>query len=63
MMQSAPGSADRDRAAIATRLRERLSGDAAKPAVKGGTRHPEAYELYLKANYYFEQRTRCSQWL
>jgi serine/threonine protein kinase/Tfp pilus assembly protein PilF len=43
--------------AIATRLRERLSGDAAKPAVKGGTRDPEAYELYLKANYYFEKRT------
>jgi serine/threonine protein kinase/Tfp pilus assembly protein PilF len=43
--------------AIAARLRERLSGDAAKPLVKGGTHDPDAYELYLKANYYFEKRT------
>ncbi len=43
--------------AISARLRERLSGEAAKPAEKGGTRDPEAYELYLKGNYYFEKRT------
>jgi Tfp pilus assembly protein PilF len=44
-------------AAISGRLRERLSGYAAKPAEKGGTRDPEAYQLYLKGNYYFEKRT------
>jgi len=43
--------------AIAARLRERLSGDVSRPAVKGGTRDPDAYELYLKGNYYFEKRT------
>jgi len=43
--------------AIAARLRERLSGEAAKPMVKGGTRDPEAYQLYLKGEYYFEKRT------
>jgi TolB-like protein/Tfp pilus assembly protein PilF len=43
--------------AIATRLRERLAGEAAKPEAKGGTRDPDAYELYLKGNYYFEKRT------
>jgi eukaryotic-like serine/threonine-protein kinase len=43
--------------AIATRLRERLSGDAAKPMAKGGTRDPEAYQLYLKGRYYWEKRT------
>jgi len=46
--------------AIAARLRERLSGDAAKPVVKGGTRDPEAYQLYLKGQYYYEKRTRDS---
>jgi len=43
--------------AIAARLRERLSGDAAKPVAPGGTRDPEAYQLYLKGDYYFEKRT------
>jgi Tfp pilus assembly protein PilF len=43
--------------AIAARLQERLSGDAAKPAAKGGTRDPEAYQLYLKGDYYFQKRT------
>jgi serine/threonine protein kinase/Tfp pilus assembly protein PilF len=43
--------------AISARLRERLSGDVPKPAVKGGTRDPEAYQLYLKGKYYFEKRT------
>jgi serine/threonine protein kinase/Tfp pilus assembly protein PilF len=46
--------------AIAARLRERLSGEAAKPAAKGGTRDPEAYQLYLKGQYYYEKRTRDS---
>ena len=43
--------------AIAARLRERLSGDSSKPMTKGGTRDPEAYQLYLKGVYYFEKRT------
>ena len=43
--------------AISARLRERLSGDTAKPAAKGGTRDPDAYQLYLKGRYYFEKRT------
>jgi serine/threonine protein kinase/Tfp pilus assembly protein PilF len=46
--------------AIAARLRERLSGDAVKPAVNGRTRDPEAYQLYLKGEYYYEKRTRDS---
>jgi serine/threonine protein kinase/tetratricopeptide (TPR) repeat protein len=46
--------------AIAARLRERLSGDAAKPAAQGGTRDPEAYQFYLKGQYYYEKRTRDS---
>jgi serine/threonine protein kinase/Tfp pilus assembly protein PilF len=46
--------------AIAARLRERLSGDAAKPAAQGGTRDAEAYQLYLKGEYYYEKRTRDS---
>jgi serine/threonine protein kinase/tetratricopeptide (TPR) repeat protein len=44
-------------AAISARLRERLSGGAATPVVKGGTRDPEVYQLYLKGRYYFEKRT------
>jgi TolB-like protein/Tfp pilus assembly protein PilF len=43
--------------AIAARLRERLSGEAVKPATTGGTRDPEAYQLYLKGNYYWQKRT------
>ena len=43
--------------AIAARLRERLSGNAAKSVAKGGTRDPEAYQLYLKGRYYWEKRT------
>ena len=52
--------------AISSRLRERLSGEAkpgeaaggaAKPAAKGGTSDPEAYQLYLKGRYYWEKRT------
>jgi serine/threonine protein kinase/Tfp pilus assembly protein PilF len=47
--------------AISSRLRERLSettkGESAKPAIKGGTSDPEAYQLYLKGRYYWEKRT------
>ncbi len=46
--------------AIAARLRERLSGDTAKPTLTAGTRDPEAYQLYLKGEYYFEKRTADS---
>jgi serine/threonine protein kinase/Tfp pilus assembly protein PilF len=42
--------------AIAARLRERLSGDVAKSAAKRETHDPEAYQLYLKGNYYYEKR-------
>ena len=43
--------------AISSRLRERLSGDASKPATAGGTKDPEAYQLYLKGRFYLEKRT------
>ena len=43
--------------AISSKLRERLSGESAKPAAKGGTTDPEAYQLYLKGRYYWEKRT------
>ncbi len=43
--------------AISSKLRERLSGEAKKPANKGGTNDPEAYQLYLKGRYYWEKRT------
>ena len=46
--------------AIAARLSERLSGETGKPVAKGGTRDPEAYQLYLKGEYYFEKRTQDS---
>ncbi len=47
--------------AISSRLRERLSSETktggGKPAVKGGTSDPEAYQLYLKGRFYWEKRT------
>ena len=43
--------------AISTKLRERLSGEPNKAVAKGGTRDPEAYQLYLKGRYYWEKRT------
>jgi serine/threonine protein kinase/Tfp pilus assembly protein PilF len=46
--------------AIAARLREHLSGDAAKPVANGGTHDPEAYQLYLKGSFYFEKRNQES---
>ncbi len=46
--------------AISAKLRERLSGEREKPVAKGGTNDPEAYQLYLKGRYYWEQRTQES---
>jgi eukaryotic-like serine/threonine-protein kinase len=43
--------------AISAKLREHLSGEAQRAVAKGGARDPEAYQLYLKGNYYWEQRT------
>lgn len=43
--------------AIATRLRERLSGETKTHIAKGGTNNPEAYQLYLKGVYEWGQRT------
>ena len=43
--------------AISSKLRERLSGESAKPVVKGGTSDPEAYQLYMKGRFYWEKRT------
>jgi len=43
--------------AISAKLRERLSGETQKQVAKGGTRDPEAYQLYLKGLYYWEKRT------
>ena len=43
--------------AIASRLRETLSGGASQTNLKGGTSDPEAYQLYLKGRYYWERRT------
>jgi serine/threonine protein kinase/Tfp pilus assembly protein PilF len=46
--------------AISAKLRERLSGARERPAAKGGTNDPEAYQLYLKGRYYWEKRTKES---
>jgi len=43
--------------AISDKLREHLSVEPKKQAVKGGTNDPEAYQLYLKGRYYWEKRT------
>jgi serine/threonine protein kinase/Tfp pilus assembly protein PilF len=45
--------------AIAAHLREHLSGQEAT-AGKGGTRDPEAYQLYLKGMYYWQKRNQES---
>jgi len=42
--------------AISSRLRERLTADTTRQA-NGGTRDPEAYQLYLKGRFYLEKRT------
>jgi TolB-like protein/Tfp pilus assembly protein PilF/tRNA A-37 threonylcarbamoyl transferase component Bud32 len=43
--------------AISAKLREHLSGETQKAVAKGGTKDPEAYQLYLKGRYYWEKRT------
>jgi eukaryotic-like serine/threonine-protein kinase len=43
--------------AISAKLREHLSGETQKAVAKGGTKDPEAYQLYLKGTYYWEKRT------
>src|SRR4029077_5718041 len=43
--------------AISAKLRERLSGETQKQVARGGTKDPEAYQLYLKGLYYWEKRT------
>lgn len=42
--------------AIAARLRERFSGDSAKPAATVGTQDPEANQLYLQGLFYWQRR-------
>jgi TolB-like protein/Tfp pilus assembly protein PilF/predicted Ser/Thr protein kinase len=42
---------------ISTRLREHLTGEQRARLNSGGTRDPEAYELYLKGRYYWDKRT------
>jgi serine/threonine protein kinase/tetratricopeptide (TPR) repeat protein len=44
-------------AEISTRLRERLSGEVKAKLSEGGTADPEAYQLYLKGQFYFAKRT------
>jgi eukaryotic-like serine/threonine-protein kinase len=43
--------------AISSRLRERLTTDTTRQAAVGGTKDPEAYQLYLKGRFYLEKRT------
>jgi len=43
--------------AISTRLREKLTAEATKQVAQGGTKDPEAYQLYLKGRFYLEKRT------
>jgi tetratricopeptide (TPR) repeat protein len=42
---------------IAERLRSKLSVSQKQQVTKQGTRNPEAYELYLKGRYYWNERT------
>ena len=42
---------------IASRLREKLTGEQKSTLTKGGTSDPEAYQLYLKGRYYWDKRT------
>jgi serine/threonine protein kinase/Tfp pilus assembly protein PilF len=44
-------------AAIASHLRERLSTNEQQAVASGGTKDPEAYQLYLKGVYYWGKRT------
>src|SRR5215813_734780 len=42
---------------IASRLREKLTGEERNQLARGGTKDPEAYQLYLKGRYYWDKRT------
>lgn len=42
---------------IASKLREKLTGEQKIQLTKGGTNDPEAYQLYLKGRYYWDKRT------
>jgi eukaryotic-like serine/threonine-protein kinase len=44
-------------AEISSRLRERLTGEQKAKLSAGGTSDPEAYQLYLKGQFYFAKRT------
>ena len=46
--------------AIGAHLREHLSSPEAKPVAKGGTANPEAYQLYLKGDFFLQQRNQES---
>ena len=42
---------------ISTRLRERLTGEQKAKLNDTGTSDPEAYQLFLKGQFYFAKRT------
>jgi TolB-like protein len=44
---------------IAGKLRSKLSGDQKQHVSKQGTQNPEAYQLYVKAQYYWNKRTNA----
>ena len=46
--------------AIGAHLREHLSGSETKPVAKAGTSNPEAYQLYLKGDFFLQQRNQES---
>src|SRR5262245_14514785 len=43
---------------ISQRLRSQLTGEQKQQLVKGSTRNPEAYQLYLKGNFYVSKYTK-----
>ncbi|MGH9704524.1 MAG: protein kinase domain-containing protein, partial [Candidatus Acidiferrales bacterium] len=43
---------------VSHRLRSRLSGEDQRKLAKGSTENPEAYQLYLKGNYYTSKYTK-----
>jgi eukaryotic-like serine/threonine-protein kinase len=45
---------------IASKLREKLTGEQKIQLIKGGTNDPEAYQLYLRGRYYWDKRTPYS---
>jgi eukaryotic-like serine/threonine-protein kinase len=46
--------------AISSRLRERLAGEPTQQVSKGSTKDPEAYQLYLKGRFYWQERSQES---